>query len=155
GFPLWLLSAAGTPCRPTLLRRLPLVEARLTDVLLHLDAEHGRPVAVMLLQIGEQPLADVAGKQLGGGVLDGQQHAVLAREKPFALAVADVDALCAHFHHDEAVLRRQHHAVVEKWMLFAPTSTTMKRFCVGSIMRWSSSSVIARVRCFSAMKSKT
>src|SRR5262249_32503375 len=75
--------------------------------------EQGGAVAVVALEVVDEAVGDVAGQQLGRGVLDGQEHAVAAGEQPFPVAVADADAPLALLHGDVGVARRQHHAVVE------------------------------------------
>ena len=50
--------------------RPPFIRRRLTDILLHFDAQHLRCEVVLLPQIVEQALADIAGEQFRRRVLD-------------------------------------------------------------------------------------
>ena len=52
----------------------------MADVFFDLDPENIGAIAVVALEVVEQASRDVAGKQFRSGVLDGQQHAVGARE---------------------------------------------------------------------------
>src|SRR5262249_34664959 len=99
--------------RPSPSLGAPLEGGGLAGTLLDLDAEGVGTEAIFALKDVEQALAEVAGEQLGRGVLDRQQDAVVSGEEPFAVAVADMDAPRRGLDADQGVARRQQHAVVQ------------------------------------------
>jgi hypothetical protein len=85
----------------------------LADVFFHFDAEYVRREAVLGLDVGFEPRRDVAGEQFRRGVFDRQEHAIAAREEPFAIFVFHMHARPGLGEVDDRVFRRQHHAMVE------------------------------------------
>ena len=93
---------AATGQRPVL--RAPFDRRGLARRFFDLDAKQFRREVLVDAERFPQPARDVAREQFGGGVLDGQQDAVAARELPLAVRVLHLHALRCGINGDHRVL---------------------------------------------------
>src|SRR5581483_560738 len=107
-------SSAASASSAFLLDKWPqFASGRLTDVLLDLHAQHGRSIMMLALQFLKETLGDPTSQQFGGSVFDRQQNAIVTREDPFAIPIANPDAARPLFDMDVRIACGQHHAMVQ------------------------------------------